>query len=438
MLERTVRYVDSGDGQVAYTSFGSGPLDLLYVDDWAWHIDAMFDDPDTVAYAERLASFSRVVMFNRRGIGLSDPLPLEKITTIDDGLDDVLAVLDAVGLDRPAVMGVGSGVALAAVLAATRPERVRALVLAEDTSSLAWGDDRAFSDAAFAEFVDVLESGWGEGVMAAAMSPSRSNDPTYVAWVARLERLTGSPRTAAAMWRATHATDLAEVLPLVRAPTLVIHLLSYALRDSHLAELIAGARYVEVPGEPDWPGTDHGRVADEVEEFLTGVRPSREHERVLATVVFTDIVDSTAYAASIGDADWRVALDRHDQLVRESADRYGGRIVKLTGDGLLATFDGPARAVRFALAMRDGVTRLGLRQRAGVHTGEVEIRGDDIGGLGVHIAARISALAGPGDVLTSRTVKDLTAGSGIVYTDRGVHALKGVPDEWQILAATGG
>jgi class 3 adenylate cyclase len=436
MLDRTVHYVQCGDGQVAYSAFGSGPLELLLIDDWAWHLEAVWDDPDTAAFYERLASFARVVMWNRRGVGLSDPLPPDQLTTIDSGLDDVIAVLDATGLERPAVMGFAGGVALAVVLAATHPERVSALVLAEDTSRLAWGQDRSNADALFDWFINEVETGWGTGAMAQANSPIRANDPRYIAWMARMERLTCSPRTAVATWRATYATNLSQVLPSVAVPTLVIHMLNSLARSSHLAELIPGARYVEIPGDPNWAGTDDGRAGDEIEEFLTGVRHSRAPERILATVVFTDIVDSTSRAARIGDSAWLSVLERHDTLSRWHADRFGGRIVKSTGDGLLATFDGPARAVGFALAMREGVKAFALTIRGGVHTGEVELRDQDIGGLGVHVAARISGIAEPNEVLASRTVKDLTAGSGIAFVDRGAHALKGLPEDWPLFSVS--
>jgi len=435
MLDRTVRYVWSGEGQVAYSEFGSGPVQLLLIDDWSFHLEAVWDYPATAAEYERFASYARVVMWNRRGVGLSDPLPRDQLTTIDSGLDDVLAVLDATGLERCAVMGAAGGVALAVVLAATHPERVSALVLASDTSRLAWGEDRGNADALFDWFMNEVESGWGTGV-SAQVSPILGADPRYVAWMARMERLTGSPGMAGAMWRATYATDLSEVLPSVRAPTLVVHSLNYLGRDTHLAELIPGARYVEVPGDPGWAGTDNGRAGDEIEEFLTGVRHARAPERVLATVVFTDIVDSTSRAARVGDAAWVSMLERHDALSRQHADQFGGRIVKSTGDGLLATFDGPARAIAFALAMRDGLRPLALTIRAGVHTGEIEQRDQDIGGLGVHIAARILDIADPNEVLASRTVKDLTAGSGIAFVDRGTHSLKGLPEDWPLFTVS--
>jgi class 3 adenylate cyclase/pimeloyl-ACP methyl ester carboxylesterase len=435
MLDRTVRYVRSGEGQVAYSVFGSGPLELLLIDDWAWHLEAVWDYPDSAAEYERIASYARVVMWNRRGVGLSDPLPLDQMTTIDSGLNDVLAVLDATGLERCAVIGAAGGVALAVVLAATHPERVSALVLSTDTSRLAWGQDRENADALFDWYIKEIESGWGTGVTAQS-SPTLAADPRYVAWMARMERLTCSPARAVAMWRATYATDLSQVLPSVRVPTLVVHSLNYFGRDTHLAELIPGARYVEVPGDLALAGTDDGRAGDEIEAFLTGVRHARPPQRVLATLVFTDIVDSTARAARVGDAAWLSLLERHDTLSRQHADRFGGRIVKSTGDGLLATFDGPARAVGFALAMRDGVKALALTIRAGVHTGEVELQDQDIGGLGVHIAARISGVAEPDEVLASRTVKDLTAGARIAFVDRGAHALKGLPEDWPLFSVS--
>src|SRR5262245_20393786 len=272
MLDRTVRYVQCGDGQVAYSVFGSGPVELLLIDDWAWHLEAVWDDPDMAAFYERLASYARVVMWNRRGVGLSDPLPPDQVVTIDSGLDDVLGVLDATGLERPAAMGFGGGVALAAVLAATHPERVSSLVLADDTSRLAWGQDRGNADALYDWWSKEVQTGWGTGISAQANSPIRANDPRYLAWMARMERLTCSPGTAVAMWRATYATDLSNVLPTIAAPTLVIHMLNNLLGDLHLARLIPGASYVEVPGDGNWVGTDDGRVSDEIEEFLTGVR----------------------------------------------------------------------------------------------------------------------------------------------------------------------
>lgn len=436
MSDRTVQYVPSGDGLVAYSTFGSGPVDLLLIDDWAWHLEAVWDNPDTAEFYERLGSFARVVMWNRRGVGLSDPLPLDQLTTIDSGLEDVLAVLDAAGLGRVAVMGGGGGVPLAAVLAATHPERVTSLVLASDGSRLAWGDDRSGADAYFEGFIKEIETRWGTGVTAAGGSPSRAGDPGYVAWMAKMERLTASPRTAAAMWRATYATDLSKVLPLIAVPTLVIHMLGNLLRDSHLAELIPDARYLELPGDLDWTGTDDGRVADAIEEFLTGECNTAHSDRVLATILFTDIVESTERASSLGDHRWRALLDAHDQVVRDSLRRFRGREIKTTGDGFLASFDGPARAIRCALSIHDDAARIGLRLRIGLHTGECEIRGDDLGGIAVHIAARVAAQAQPGETLVSRTVTDLVAGSNIRFSGRGEHQLKGVPGIWSLFAVT--
>jgi class 3 adenylate cyclase/pimeloyl-ACP methyl ester carboxylesterase len=427
--DRSVRYVQSGDGLVAYEVFGSGAIDLLLIDDWGWHLEAIWDDPDSAAYFERLGSFARVTMFNRRGIGLSDPVPIEQIATLDTGVDDVLAVLDAAGIDRPAVWGMAGGTPVAAVFAAVHPERVRALILGNDTSWLAWPHDDVTNEM-FDWYVSEVEKHWGTGWGAASLSQTRASDPGFVSWLARMQRLTCSPRIAAEMFRATHATDLSNVLPLVRVPTLVVHMLGWHGADRPLADLIPDARYVELPGDI-WPGID---AIDEVEEFLTGVRPVADADRALATIVFTDIVDSTSHAARIGDANWRTLLDRHDDAARVQAGHLDGRIVKSVGDGVLAIFTSPTRAARFALAMQAALRPHELVIRAGVHTGEVELRGDDVGGLAVHIAARIADLAGPSEVLASRTVKELTAGSGLAFVDHGTYALKGVPDEWQLFS----
>lgn len=435
MLERALRWVDTGDGQVAYAVFGSGPVDALVIDDWMWHLEALWDDPDTAAFYDRLGSFARVVMWNRRGVGLSDPLPGDRLSTLDSGLEDVIAVMDAAGMYSAAVMGFGGGVALAASLAAIHPQRVRSLVLSCDLTALAYGDDRVNADERFERYVPEFTASWGSGVLTArAGSPTMANDPRYVAWLARMERLTASPRTATALWRATYETDLSAVLPLIAAPTLVIHMTRNRLRDSHLADSIPAARYVEVVGDTFWCSTDNGRFADEVEEFLTGHRSAVTTDRVLATVLFVDIVDSTDMAATLGDRRWSGVLDAFDQAVERQLDRFAGRRVKAMGDGTLATFDGPARAIRCAQAIRDASRGVGLEVRTGIHAGEIERRGEDIGGIAVHTAARVQAAAEPGEILVSRTVTDLVAGSGIGFTQRGDYELKGLPGKWQLLA----
>ena len=400
----------------------------------------MWESEPAARFLEALASFGRVIAFDRRGSGLSDPLP--NAPTLEERMDDVRAVMDAAGSERAALLGLSEGVPMCLLFAATYPERVVAMVCSGGMARSTEDVDYPWANPAEA----LVESGaelvmphWGTGAMLDLVAPSQADDPDARAFFARMERATASPGMLASLAAMFIDIDVRDIVPMVHTRTLVLHRrhdrLVHVGNGRWLAEHLPNARLVELPGD------DHSilfedpeRVLSEVHEFLTGARYAPAPERILATVLFTDIVDSTRSAAELGDRRWREVLEGHQRIVRDALARFGGREVKSTGDGFLATFDGPARAVHCAQAVIDGSAGEGVGVRAGLHAGECEVMGDDIGGIAVHIAARVSALAGPGEVLVSRTVKDLVAGSGIAFEDRGEHALKGVPDTWQLLA----
>jgi class 3 adenylate cyclase len=433
------KYARSGDAHIAYRIVGDGSLDIVLVGDWFGHVEAAFDEPSLARSLERLASFSRLLIFDKRGVGLSDPVPLETLPALDDWMDDIRAVMDDARSDRAALFGIGAGGAMAMTFAASHPDRVSALVLVNTYARLArdedysWGYTSAVRDrileqsyADFSQFTDVL-------------SGADSSDPQFSERWARYLRLAASPKTADVMRRMMFEVDVRSVLGAIQAPTLVLH-----RRDDpwilnahgrYLAGRIPGARYLELDGAEDlFFRGDADALLDEVQEFLTGVRPAPDSNRLLATIVFTDIVGSTDRVAALGDRRWRDVLDRHDAVVRMQLDRFMGHEVDTAGDSFLATFDGPARAVRCACSIRDELRHVDLDIRAGVHAGEIEQRGANISGITVHIGSRVEALAAPGEVLATRTVKDLVAGSGITFADRGNHHLKGVPDEWQLFS----
>jgi class 3 adenylate cyclase len=434
-------YAKAGDVHVAYQVLGEGPPDLVLVSAWFSHVEARWDMPGFAYYLRRLASFSRLISFDKRGIGLSDPVLLERLPLLEEWMDDVRTVMDAVGSERAVVMGANEGSMMAALFAATYPDRVSALVLANATARPVAAPDHPHGIApdVAAELIATVDESWGEGTTMAAVNPTIAEDREAVQEWGRFLRLAASPAVAAAMIRMILDLDVRAILPTIRVPTLVVSrrdALFAAESGRAVADLIPGARFVDVPG------VDYGLavgdvdvVIDEIERFVTGSRPALDADRVLATVLFTDIVDSTARAARLGDRDWRALLDSHDELAHREVHRHRGLLEHFTGDGVVATFDGPARAVRCALALRDRVHALGVRIRAGLHTGEIERRGDDVAGIGVHIAARVMALAEGDEVLVSRTVKDLVAGSGLEFHDRGSHQLKGVPEAWDLFRA---
>jgi pimeloyl-ACP methyl ester carboxylesterase/class 3 adenylate cyclase len=435
------RYAKSGDVNIAYQVVGDGPFDLIHVPPFVSNLELQWEEPAERRYFERLASFSRLIMFDKRGTGLSDRVA---VATLEERMDDLRAVMDAAGSERAVVFGSSEGGALSILFAATYPERVSALVLYGAYARLAWAPD--YPDGVPEEmWVDGLpqaEESWGRGdgssPFLAALAPSTSNDPVFQKAHGRWERLSASPGAAVAILRMVHDLDVRHLLSSIRVPSLVVHRTadpSHAAGSRYLGAHIAGAKVVELPGDEYFPYLgDQDAILDEVEEFVTGIRPIHVPDRALATVLFTDIVSSTERAAALGDDGWTHLLDAHDALVARAVERHRGRKINPTGDGILATFDGPARGVRCAQAICQEVTTLGIEVRAGLHTGEIELRGRDIGGIAVHIGARVSALAGPGEVLVSSTVKDLVAGSGIAFADRGFHALKGVPDEWRVFA----
>jgi class 3 adenylate cyclase len=441
-LKRTpeTKYARVGSDYVAYQVVGDGPVDLVHISGWCGHVEAQWEYPRLARFLERLASVCRVICFDRRGHGLSDPIALDNIT-LEQWMEDLRAVMDDAGSERAALLASPEGGPMAILYAATYPERTSALMLSNTSAAMArhpdypWGLPEHVGET----FIDNFARSFWDPEAATIVGAYFTSNEQDREQLRRLFRYAISPGVARRLARITLETDVRHVLPTVRVPTLVLHSSGNALRridhGRYLAEEIAGARFVELPGIEQYPWTgDQDVVLDEIQEFLTGVRPAPEADRVLATVLFTDIVESTGRAAALGDKKWKELLDRHDALVDEELERHRGRKVNPTGDGVLATFDGPARAVRCAQALCSSVQTLGVEVRAGVHTGEVELRGDDIAGIAVHIGQRVTAMAAPGEVLVSRTVVDLVAGSGLDFFDRGEHELKGVPDRWQLYA----
>ncbi|HJP65953.1 MAG TPA: adenylate/guanylate cyclase domain-containing protein [Actinomycetota bacterium] len=443
MRRPETEYTKTEGGYVAYQVFGSGPLDIVFITSWATNIDAMWEEQSLARYMERLASFGRVVTFDKRGSGVSDPVPLTQLPSLENWLDDARAVMEAAGSERAALIGDTEGGPMAMLFAATYPERVSALVLVNTYARMIRdeGYPIGLPEANVPGVLDWYESAWGrpEFLLQSALAPSASADERFRNWYARYMRLSMAlGQSTTTYGQGAMRFDVRAVLPTIGVPTLVVQRADArwhrAAFGRYLAEHIPGAKYVEIPGADTSPfhagHFDH--VLDEVEEFLTGARPRAVIDRVLSTVMFTDIVGSTDRAALEGDSRWLALRDQHDRVVRGSLERYRGREIKTTGDGFLATFDGPARAVSSAEEITQQVGTLGIDVRVGLHTGEVELLGDDVGGIGVHIAQRIMAAAQPGGVLVSRTVKDLVVGSGIEFADRGEHQLKGVPGDWPL------
>ena len=434
-----VHYARSGDASIAYQVIGDGPLDLVFVSGWVSHLDAFWGEPSCARFLHRLASFSRLILFDKRGTGLSDRVPIAELPTLEERMDDVRAVLDAVGVERAALLGHSEGGPMCLLFAATFPERTVALVLVGTYARRLFADDYPFgaTPEQYKAFLDEIESGWGGPVGLAARAPSLEHDDRFRAWWSEYLRSSASPSAALALTRMNGEIDVRPVLGTIGVPALVVHRSgdrSLPVEGArYLAERIRGARLVELPGADHllFVG-DQDAILDEVEEFLTGVRRGPEIDRVLATVMFTDIVGSTERAVQLGDREWRDLLDLHHLLVRQELERWRGTEVDTAGDGFFATFDGPARAIRCACAIRDSVRNIGLEIRAGLHTGECEIHGTTVAGIAVHIGARVGALAGRGEVLVSSTVRDLVAGSGIEFEPRGEYELKGVPERWRL------
>jgi pimeloyl-ACP methyl ester carboxylesterase len=435
------RYAKSGDVHIAYQVVGNGAIDLVFVHGWISHIEHIWEEPSLARFLRGLASFTRLILLDKRGTGMSDPVPLNQLPTLEERMDDVRAVMDAAGSTRAVLFGTSEAGALNCLIAATYPERTTALILLNSYARLAWSEDYPWGikpDDAEA-LLRMIEAGWGKGVAFEALVASQAGNEAMRNWWSRYQRLAASPGAAVTLLRRAFDTDARAVLGAIRVPTLILHRQGDAFsgpqHGRYLAERIADARYVELSGADHlFFSEDADPVVAEIQEFLTGIRESTETERVLATVLFTDIVGSTAHAARLGDRRWRDLLASYYTTVRAELARFRGREIDTAGDGLFATFDGPARAIRCGAAVTTGVRPLGIETRVGVHTGECEVIDDKVGGIAVHIGARVAAEAGAGEVLVSSTVKDLVAGSGIRFEDRGTRTLKGVPGEWRLFA----
>ena len=440
-MQPETRYTRSLDGvAIAYQIVGEGTRDLVVAPGWVFHLEIVWEQPAFEAFMRRLTRIFRVIMFDKRGTGLSDRSI--GASTMEERMDDLRAVMDAAGSEKASIMGWSEGANIAAMFAASYPQRVEGLILYAGAVRYKWAED--YPMGATEERLEmarhVFRNQWGEGQTAYFVVPSRAKDEAFRRWFGRFERLTVSPGEAEAMIDANMEIDTTEMVKLVRAPTLVLHntndILVPVESSRHIAELIPGSKLVELPGDDHlfW-FSNPDEVVEEIEQFLLGSRSPKQQERVLATVLFTDIVSSTEHADAMGDARWREMLEIHERLAREELVHFRGDLIETTGDGILATFDGPARAVLCASRLCSRMDGVGLQLRAGVHTGEIELRGDDIGGLAVHIAARVMSVASAGEVVTSRTVKDLAVGAGIDFTDKGRHQLKGLPEPWDLFTA---
>ena len=436
------RYAKSGDIHIAYIVEGEGqPIDVMWIPPWISQVEYLWSERSLQRFTQGLNRFARMITFDRRGSGLSDPF--FGAPTLEDQMDDVIAVMDAAGAERVALVGTLEGGPMAALFAATHPDRVSALVLYATFARATWAPGYEFAWPAEVRdhHMDLQVESWGEGRTVAGVAPSEATDPHFMEWAGRLERLAASPATIKRMMKLIGEFDVRDILPSLRVPTLVMHRRDDSFikieHSRYMADHIPGARYVELEGSDNMFSLgDSEAVLGEIEEHLTGARHEHEPDRMLATVLFTDICDSTRRAAEMGDRGWRFLLERHDALFRQALERHRGREVKRTGDGFLATFDGPARAIRCAASVAEAMGSLGLEVRAGLHTGELEVMDGDLGGLAVHIAARVMDQASASEVLVSGTVKDLVVGSGIGFEERGEHELRGVPGEWRLYAVS--
>ncbi len=429
-------YARSGDMRIAYQVVGTGPRDLIFVPGYISHLEHAWDEPGFVHLISRLSSHSRAILFDKRGTGLSDRPG--HLPTLEERMDDVRAVMDAADSERAALLGISEGGAMSMLFAATYPDRTQALVL---YGSYGHFPSWVLPPDKFSTFLDMIDRDWGSGASLPVFAPSKVGDEHFKRWWARFERLGASPSAAIALMRMNNEIDIRHIIPSIRVPTLVLHrtgdLRVNVEAGRYLGSTIPGAKYVEMPGSDHvpWVG-DTDRLADEIEEFVTGSRADLEPDRVLGTVLFTDIVDSTKRAVELGDRRWSGLLNQHDAVVRREVERFRGREVKTLGDGFLVTFDGPARAVRCARSIAEAVQSLGIAVRSGVHTGEIEVKGDDIAGIAVHIAARIAALAQGGQVLASRTVRDLVAGSNLSFREWGIQHIKGLTEPMTLFEVT--
>ena len=443
MRQPETKYARSGDVHIAYQVCGEGPIDLVQIPPFVSHLEYAWEDPYHARFLERLSSFSRLIRFDKRGTGMSDRVAGG--ATLEERMDDVRAVLDAAGVERAALFGTSEGGPISILFAATYPQRATALILYATFLRGTRAPDYPWADTPekVARGLEWLDQKWGteEAVrgMLSRVCPTLAKDERYLQGAVNRQRRSASPGAAVALARMNAEIDVRHVLPAIHVPTLVLHRTADPSQpvevSRYIVERIPSATLVELPGVDHWAfASEMDALVDEIQEFLTGVRPAAEPDRLLATVLFTDIVGSTERAVALGDRRWRELLEGHNVLIRRELERFRGREVNTAGDGFLATFDGPARAIRCACAASEAVVPLGLEIRAGLHTGECEVMGADVGGIAVHIGARVKDLAGPGEVLVSSTVKDLVAGSGIPFEGRGAHFLKGIPDEWRLFA----
>ena len=441
----TTQYAKVGDLHIAFQVVGDGPLDLVFVPGWVSNVELGWEEPRQAAFLRGLASFARLILFDKRGTGLSDPVPIDRPPTLEDRMADVNAVMDAANVDRAALFGFSEGGAMSALFGATYPDRISSLVLWGATPRISWADDWPWGvtrSEGIAQLKSVESGQFNEHFGLDFFVPGVADEPDMVRWWNRTSRLSASPGMYVALIKTNGATDVRSVLSTISVPTLILHRSDDTVVDvrasRYMAEHIPGARLVELPGGDHWPWIgDSDAALGEIQQFLVGSRPQPQIDRFLTTVLFTDIVDSTVRADELGDRAWTKLLDIHDGFSKDQLALFGGKWVKSTGDGMLATFDGPGRAIQCAMSLLERARDHGLELRAGLHTGEAERRGDDIAGMAVHIAARVSALAGANEVLVTSTVRDLVAGSGVRFEDRERIKLKGVPGEWLLLAVSG-
>ena len=443
-MKARIRFARNKDGQsVAYQVCGDGPLDIVFIPDWCTNLEVMWEEPGMARFLERLSSFGRLICFDKRGSGLSDPVPLGAIPTIEEWVEDVRTILDSIGSEKVALFGHGDGAPLAIMFAATYPGQTTALVLMDACARRSRAPDYPYGipEEIVPRYIERIIDTWGTGLVSLVGAPSSAGDPHFIQMRARLERLAMSPAQFASLYPPTYEMDVRPVLSTISVPSLVIHRRGnpYMRVESgrYLAEHIDGATFVEFPGDDHFFNSgDSTAMLDAAQEFLTGTKESPDNDRVLATVLFTDIVSATEHAERLGDKGWHGLIDRHHALIRQELKRFRGREIDTAGDGFFATFDGPARGVRCALAIQDMMKSLDIKIRAGLHIGECELMGDKVGGIAVHIGARVMGKAEAGETLVSRTVKDLVAGSGLQFADKGTHSLKGVAGEWELFAAS--
>jgi pimeloyl-ACP methyl ester carboxylesterase len=433
------QYAKSRDGFVAYQVIGDGPQDVVFIPDWVTNVEIMWEEPSLARFLRRLGSFSRLICFDKRGCGLSDPVLFHEGFAAESWIDDTRTVLQAVGSERAVLFGHAEGARMAMLYGATFPERTSALVLLDTFARRLRDVDYPLGipESVLPRFIELFEAGWANGGYLTMLAPSVADDPRFRQWYGRLQRHSMGPTQATSAYRNQFHFDVRTVLPTIRVPTLVLHRRDNAYvrveNGRYLADRIPGAKFVEIPG------VDHvfhvgetGAILDAIEEFLTGRNETSDDDRVLATILFADVVGSTERAAELGDRAWRDLLEGYYGVARREVATFRGREIDTAGDGFFAAFDGPARAIRSACAIRDAASAIGLTVRTGLHTGECEKVGEKVGGLAVHIGARVAGQARPGEVLVSGTVRDLVAGSGIRFAERGTHALRGVPGEWTL------